>query len=139
MSIHEQNSVHLLMHMHKCSCVHQCRVSIIGLVKKVGISRILVKQQEKVILLGVFSLLSNTRAALQPFLSSLFIEIPNSYKNYYRNYVCKRRFLILVVSMYQIIFSIPEYLFLNLDKLLLTAVSFLKSEENVFPANFLTP
>ena len=41
--------------------------------------------------------------------------------------------------MYQIIFSITEILFLNLDKLLLTAVSFLMSEENVFPANFVTP
>ena len=41
--------------------------------------------------------------------------------------------------MYQIIFSVTEILFLNLDKLLLTAVSFLKSEENVFPANFVTP
>ena len=28
---------------------------------------------------------------------------------------------------------------LNLDKLLLTAVSFLRCEENVFPANLLTP
>ena len=28
---------------------------------------------------------------------------------------------------------------LDLDKLLLTAVSFLRSEENVFPANFVTP
>ena len=27
----------------------------------------------------------------------------------------------------------------DLDKLLLTAVSFLRSEENVFPANFVTP
>ena len=27
---------------------------------------------------------------------------------------------------------------LDLDKLLLTAVSFLRSEENVFPANFVT-
>ena len=41
--------------------------------------------------------------------------------------------------MYQIILSITEYLILDLDKLLLTAVSFLKSEENVFPANFVTP
>ena len=56
-----------------------------------------------------------------------------------RKVICKCRFFILVVSMYQIIFSIPEYLFLNLDKLSLTAVSFLKSEENVFPANFVTP
>ena len=28
---------------------------------------------------------------------------------------------------------------LDLDKLLLTAVSFLRSEENVFPAHFVTP
>ena len=28
---------------------------------------------------------------------------------------------------------------LDLDKLSLTAVSFLRSEENVFPANFVTP
>ena len=28
---------------------------------------------------------------------------------------------------------------LDLDRLLLTAVSFLRSKENVFPANFVTP
>ena len=53
--------------------------------------------------------------------------------------LCRCRFLILLVSMYQMIFSIAEILFLKLDKLLLTAVSFLRSEENVFPANFVTP
>ena len=33
--------------------------------------------------------------------------------------------------MYQIILSITESIILNLDKLLLTAVSFLRGEENV--------
>ena len=43
------------------------------------------------------------------------------------------------LRLYQIIFSVTEYFILKLDKLLLTAVSFLKSEENVIPANFVTP
>ena len=42
-------------------------------------------------------------------------------------------------TLYQIIFSIAEILFWKLAKLSLTAVSFFKTEENVFPANFVTP
>ena len=41
--------------------------------------------------------------------------------------------------MYEINFSITEQMILDLDKLLQTAVSFLRSEENAFPANFVTP
>ena len=41
--------------------------------------------------------------------------------------------------MYQIDSQEQDFQFLERDKLLITAVSFLKSEENVFPANFDTP
>ena len=65
--------------------------------------------------------------------------IPINYQEVFSLLITLDQHLPAFQSLYQIIFSVTEYLILKLDKLFLTAVSFLKSEENVFPANFVTP